>query len=33
MRNINLRYVDETFDDDGLLKTYRLKNPENFNFG
>ena len=33
MRDINLRYVDETYDEDGLLKTYKLKYPENFNFG
>ncbi|MBO7351438.1 MAG: AMP-binding protein [Candidatus Methanomethylophilaceae archaeon] len=33
MRNINLRYVDETFDENGLLTEYRLKWPENFNFG
>ena len=33
MRNINERYVDETFDEDGALKTYSLHYPENFNFG
>ena len=33
MRDITLRYVDETYDEDGLLKTYKLKYPENFNFG
>jgi len=33
MRNINLRYVDETYDENGLLTEYRLKWPENFNFG
>ena len=33
MRNINLRYVDETYDENGLLKTYKLKCPDNFNFG
>ncbi len=32
MRNINLRYVDEKYED-GLLTEYRLKYPENFNFG
>ena len=33
MRDINLRYVDETYDENGLLTEYRLKWPENFNFG
>ena len=33
MRNINLRYVDETYDENGLLDKYTLKWPENFNFG
>ena len=33
MRNINLRYVDEKYDENGLLIDYRLKWPENFNFG
>ncbi|MCK9557700.1 MAG: AMP-binding protein [Candidatus Cloacimonetes bacterium] len=33
MRNINLRYVDETYDDKGVLRTYKLKYPESFNFG
>ena len=33
MRNINLRYVDETYDEKGLLQTYKLKCPDNFNFG
>ena len=33
MRNINLRYVDEKFDENGLLTDYKLKWPENFNFG
>ncbi len=33
VRNINLRYVDETYDENGLLTGYRLKWPENFNFG
>ena len=32
MRNINLRYVDETYDDNGVLKTYSVHYPENFNF-
>ncbi len=33
MRNINLRYVDETYDKDGLLETYSVHYPDNFNFG
>ena len=33
MRNINLRYVDETYDENGLLKTFKVKYPDNFNFG
>ena len=33
MRNINERYVDETYDEQGLLKTYKLHYPENYNFG
>ena len=33
MRNINLRYVDETYDENGLLVKYDLHWPENFNFG
>ncbi len=33
MRNINLRYVDETYDENGLLTEYKLHWPENFNFG
>ena len=33
MRNINLRYVEETYDEKGVLSSYRLKCPENFNFG
>ena len=32
MRNINLRYVDETYDDDGVLQTYSVHYPETFNF-
>lgn len=32
MRNINLRYVDEVYDENGLLKEYGLHWPENFNF-
>lgn len=33
MRGINERYTRETYDEDGLLKTYRLEWPENYNFG
>jgi len=33
MRNINLRYVDEKYDENGILIDYKLKWPENFNFG
>ena len=33
MRNINLRYVDETYDENGLLERYGLHWPENYNFG
>ena len=33
MRNINERYVDETYTDDGLLETFEIHYPENFNFG
>ena len=33
MRNINLRYIDETYDENGLLETYRVHYPDNFNFG
>lgn len=33
MRNINLRYLDETYDENGLLETYKIKYPEDYNFG
>ena len=33
MRNINERYVEETYDEKGLLKTIGFRWPENFNFG
>ena len=33
MRNINLRYVDETYDENGVLQTYSVHYPETFNFG
>ena len=32
MRNINLRYVDETYDSKDVLQTYSVHYPENFNF-
>ena len=28
MRNINLRYVEETYDNSGVLTSFRLKYPE-----
>ena len=33
MRNINLRYVDETYNANGVLETFSVHYPENFNFG
>lgn len=33
MRNINLRYVDETYTPDGQLETFSVHYPDNFNFG
>ncbi|MFT0898015.1 AMP-binding protein [Candidatus Methanoprimaticola sp. MG2] len=33
MRNINLRYVKETYGDDGLLKYFDIDCPDDFNFG
>ena len=33
MRNINLRYVDETCAPDGQLETFSVHYPDNFNFG
>ena len=33
MRNINLRYVDETYAPDGQLDTFSVHYPDNFNFG
>lgn len=33
MRNINLRYVDETYATDGQLETFSVHYPDNFNFG
>ena len=32
MRNINERYVDETYDSNGVLKTYSVHYPDTFNF-
>ncbi len=32
MRDINLRYVDETFDENGVLQTYSVHYPDDFNF-
>ena len=33
MRNINLRYVEETYAPDGQLETFSVHYPDNFNFG
>ncbi|MDR3148947.1 MAG: AMP-binding protein [Oscillospiraceae bacterium] len=33
MRNINVRYADELYDAGGVLKSYKLKYPDNYNFG
>lgn len=33
MMGINLRYVDEEYDADGIISKYKLKYPENYNFG
>lgn len=33
MRNINLRYAEEKYDDNGVLTEYRLKYPDSYNFG
>ena len=33
MRNINLRYVRETYDENGLLKHLDIDCPDDFNFG
>ena len=33
MREINLRYVDETYDADGIISSFGLHYPDNFNFG
>ena len=33
MRNLNLRYVDEVYGDDGILKKVTYKYPDDYNFG
>lgn len=33
MRNINLRYVEETYAPNGQLETFNVHYPDNFNFG
>lgn len=33
MREINLRYAEETYDTDGILERFRVHNPADFNFG
>ena len=33
MRNINQRYVEETYDDNKVLTSYKLKYPDSYNFG
>ena len=33
MRNINLRFVEETYAEDGQLETFKVNCPEDFNFG
>lgn len=33
MRNINLRYVDETYDEQGVIEQFGLHYPDSFNFG
>ena len=33
MRNINLRFVEETYDEEGLLVDFAVKCPAGFNFG
>ncbi|MDR3053217.1 MAG: AMP-binding protein, partial [Coriobacteriales bacterium] len=32
MRNINLRYVEEAYDDEGILSAFGVHYPENYNF-
>ena len=33
MRNINLRYVEEAYDESGVLSEFKVNIPESFNFG
>lgn len=33
MRNINLRFVEEEYAEDGQLSSFEVKCPESFNFG
>lgn len=33
MRDLNLRYVEETYDDQGMLTSFKVDCPEDFNFG
>ncbi|MEA5020332.1 MAG: AMP-binding protein [Gordonibacter sp.] len=33
MRNLNLRYVEETYREDGLLTSFKVNCPDEFNFG
>ncbi len=33
MRNINLNYIDEVYDDDGIIRSVKTHYPNNFNFG
>ena len=33
MRNINLRYCEETYDEQGVLTDFKVKCPDTFNFG
>ncbi|MFR4803731.1 MAG: hypothetical protein ACLT98_10710 [Eggerthellaceae bacterium] len=32
MRNINLRYVNEAYDEDGVLSSFEVSCPADFNF-
>ena len=33
MRDINLRYCEETYDEQGVLTDFKVKCPDTFNFG
>ena len=33
MRNLNLRYIEETYGEDGLLTSFKVNCPDEFNFG